>query len=88
MVISGEWDEKSAGGCHLYDRAFETSPDNFTWINNPKFLLHLYTTHKTEVKITLSRPEKAWKRKIATSAVDCMIGFYVYSGSITPTKEN
>lgn len=88
MVMSGEWNEKSAGGCHLYDRAFETIPDNFTWINNPKFLLKLFTTTKTEVKITLSRPEKAWKKKIAVSAVDCMIGFYVFPGNITPTKEN
>jgi hypothetical protein len=88
MVISGEWNEKSAGGCHLYDRAFETIPDNFTWINNPKYLLNLHTTQKTEVKITLSRPEKAWKKKIAVSAVDCMIGFYVFPGNTTPTKEN
>lgn len=117
MVISGEWNDKTAGGCHLYDRAFETVPDNFTWINNPKFKLNLYTTHKaqkestyfgdtdgargdsknpssmnpnlapnhstqsqkTHVKITLSRPEiKSWKKQIAVSAVDCMIGFYVY----------
>jgi len=70
MVISGEWNEKSAGGCHLFDVAFETLPDNFTWINNPKYLLNLHTTQKTEVKITLSRPEKSWKKKIAVSAVD------------------
>lgn len=88
MVISGEWNEKSAGGSHLYDRAFETNADNFTWINNPKYLLHLYTTQKTRVKITLSRPEKAWKKKIAVSAVDCMIGFYVYPGNISPTRDN
>jgi hypothetical protein len=87
MVLSGEWNEKSAGGCHLYDRAFETIPDNFTWINNPKYLLNLHTTSKTEVKITLSRPEKAWKKKIAVSAVDCMMGFYVFPNNITPTKE-
>ena len=87
MVISGEWNEKSAGGCHLYDRAFETNADNFTWINNPKYLLQLYTTQKTKVKITLSRPEKAWKKQIAVSAVDCMIGFYVYPAGIAPTKD-
>lgn len=79
MVISGEWNDKTAGGCHLYDRAYETLPDNFTWINNPKFKLNLYTTQKTHVKITLSRPEIiSWKKQIAISAVDCMIGFYVY----------
>lgn len=22
-VVSGRWTEKSAGGCHLYDKAFE-----------------------------------------------------------------
>jgi hypothetical protein len=78
MVVSGDWNDKTAGGCHLYDRAFETVPDNFTWINNPKFKINLFTTQKTHVKITLSRPEKAWKKQIAVSAVDCMIGFYVY----------
>jgi len=88
MVISGEWNDKSAGGCHLYDREYETIPDNFTWINNPKFLLHLSTTKKTHVKITLSRPEKAWKKQIAVSAVDCMIGLYVHPGNVTPTKQN
>jgi hypothetical protein len=88
MVISGEWNDKSAGGCHLYDREYETNADNFTWISNPKFLLSLHTTQKTEVKITLSRPEKSWKKKIAVSAVDCMMGFYVFANNITPTKEN
>ena len=88
MVISGEWNDKTAGGWHLYDRAFETIPDNFTWINNPKFKINLFTTQKTHVKITLSRPEKAWKKQIAVSAVDCMIGFYVYPWNVTPTKEN
>lgn len=70
MVLSGEWSEKNAGGCHLYDSVYESLPDNQTWINNPKFLLKLHTTQKTEVKVTLSRPEKSWKKKIAVSAVD------------------
>jgi len=88
MVISGEWNEKSAGGCHLYDVNFEKNSDNFTWINNPKYLLNLHTTQKTEVKITLSRPEKSWKKKIAVSAVDCMIGFYVFPGNANPNTKD
>ena len=77
-VLTGRWTEESAGGCHLYDTAFEKKEDKLTWKNNPKFHLCLHTTAaKAEVKITLSRPEKAWK-KIAKSSVACMIGMYVY----------
>jgi hypothetical protein len=79
--------EKTSGGCHLYDRAFESKPDRYTWINNPKFHLRLQTPEPTSVKITLSRPEKVWKKQIAKSAVACMMGFYVYEGNATPSKE-
>jgi hypothetical protein len=78
FVLSGKWNEKTSGGCHLNDRAFESKPDRFTWINNPKFHLRLQTPEPTSVKITLSRPEKVWKKQIAKSAVACMMGFYVY----------
>jgi len=40
--------------------------------------LKLHCTQKTEVKITLSRPEKAWKKEIAKSSVDCMMGLYIW----------
>ena len=40
-VISGKWAEKSAGGCHLYDKEFEQKVDKFTWVNNPKFHMKL-----------------------------------------------
>ena len=42
-VVSGKWTDKSAGGCHLYDKAFEQKADKFTWISNPKFHLKLET---------------------------------------------
>ena len=42
-VASGKWTEKSAGGCHLYDKAFEQKADKFTWTTNPKFHLKLDT---------------------------------------------
>jgi hypothetical protein len=42
-VVSGKWTEKTAGGCHLYDKAFEQKPDKFTWASNPKFHLKLET---------------------------------------------
>ena len=41
VVMQGAWTEKSDGGCHLYDKAYEQKPDKFTWTNNPKFLLKL-----------------------------------------------
>ena len=40
-VVSGKWTEKTAGGCHLYDKSFEQKPDKFTWASNPKFHLKL-----------------------------------------------
>ena len=87
-VLSGKWTDKTAGGCHLYDKAFEQKPERFTWVNNPKFHLRLHTPGKTMVKVTLSRPEKVWKKQIAKGTVGCMIGFYVYRGNETPSKEN
>ena len=63
-VVSGKWTEKSAGGCHLYDKAFEQKADKFTWTSNPKFHLKLDAPQQTRVKITLSRPEKVWKSSL------------------------
>ena len=77
-VLSGRWTEDNAGGCHLYDQEYEKNEENMSWRTNPKFHLRLHTTQDTEVKITLSRPEKAWKKKIAKDTVGCMIGLYVY----------
>ena len=87
MVLSGKWTEKSAGGCHLYDKEYEQKSDKFTWINNPKFYLRLQTPNLTAVKIVLSRPEKAWKKQIGMNLVGSMIGFYVYPGNLQPGKD-
>jgi hypothetical protein len=84
VVHSGKWAEKSAGGCHLYDKEFEQKVDKFTWVNNPKFHMKLQLPpgeQVTAVKITLTRPENAWKKQIGMSLVGCMIGFYVYPAS-------
>lgn len=83
-ALAGKWTEKSAGGCHLYDKEFEAKPDSFTWGNNPKFLLELNSNETTTVKIVLSRPEKAWKKAIGMSLVGCMIGFYVFPYGLAP----
>jgi len=86
QVISGKWDGPSSGGCHLYDKEYEpTKQDMCTWVRNPKYLLRLATREQVEVKITLSRPEKAWKKSIGANLVGCMIGFYVYPGGQNPT---
>lgn len=86
-VLTGKWSEKTAGGCHLYDKAFEQKQESFTWVNNPKYLLKLETRERLPVKIVLSRPEKAWKKSIGMNLVGCMIGFYVYPGGQTASKE-
>ena len=88
VVMQGAWTEKSDGGCHLYDKAFEQKPDKFTWVNNPKFLLKLELPQgQARVKITLSRPPKVWKKQIGMNMVGCMIGFYVYRASDEPSKD-
>ena len=88
VVLASQWEKRSAGGCHLYDKEFESKQDAMTWLQNPKFLLKLDTRQETLVKITLSRPEKAWKKQIGMALVGSMIGFYVYPANISPTKEN
>lgn len=89
-VVSGKWTDKSAGGCHLYDKAFEQKVDRFTWVSNPKFhlKLELPQNQQARVKITLSRPEKAWKKQIGMNLVGCMIGFYVYPANAEPSKDS
>ena len=86
-VISSKWFDRTAGGCHLYDKEYEQKSDLFTWMNNPKFLLKIDTRDKVAVKITLSRPEKAWKKSVGMNLVGCMIGFYVYPAGHNPTKD-
>lgn len=86
-VLSGKWTDKTAGGCHLYHKSFEQKADKFTWVSNPRFHLKLETNQQVKVKITLSRPEKAWKKQIGMNLVGCMIGFYVYSADQEPSKD-
>jgi hypothetical protein len=62
----------------LYDKEFENKPEKMTWTSNPKFLLRLTSEHEVPIKITVSRPEKAWKKAIGMNMVGCMLGFYVY----------
>lgn len=88
IVLSGKWTEKSAGGSHLYDKEYESKPDKFTWNSNPKYHLRLQTPDPTFVKVTLSRPEKAWKKQIGMNLVGSMIGFYIYPGNQQPSKDN
>lgn len=87
-VLSSRWTEKSAGGCHLNDKAFEQRPDKFTWSHNPKFHLKLEANGLVRTKITLQRPEKVWKKQCGVNLVGCMIGFYVYAANTELTKES
>jgi len=80
--LTGQWTKDNAGGCHLYDSEFESfkKDANFSWKDNPKYNIRLHSsTKKPSVKITLSRPEKAWKKQVAESSVDCMMGMYIWS---------
>ncbi len=49
--------------------------------------MRFQTPEPTLVKVTLSRPEKAWKKAVGMSLVGCMIGFYIYPGNVQPTKD-
>jgi hypothetical protein len=83
-VKSGKWEGRGAGGCHLYEKEFMPKVDDCTWVFNPKYVLKLSCREPTEVKITLSRPEKLWKKSVGMNLVGCMIGFYVYPGQQAP----
>jgi hypothetical protein len=87
-VLSGKWTEKSAGGCHLNDKAFEQKSDKFTWSQNPKFHLKLEANGLVRVKVTLQRPEKVWKKQIGMNLVGCMIGFYIYAANTELNKDS
>jgi len=43
VVLSSQWEKRSGGGCHLYDKEYENKTDSCTWMQNPKFLLKLET---------------------------------------------
>jgi len=43
VVLSSTWEKRSGGGCHLYDKEYESKTDSCTWMQNPKFLLKLET---------------------------------------------
>ena len=53
-------------------------------------MLKLNTNANTEthVKITLSRPDKAWKKAVGADLVGCMIGFYVFPGNAQISKNS
>ena len=79
VAHAAEWNEEAgtAGGCHLYDKKFEKNNQICTWINNPQFLLQFPEQIPVKCKITLNRPEKIWKKRLAKNTVGCMMGIYV-----------
>ena len=66
------------------NRSKTTLPGHRTPSTPSNFNIKMQSKHPTEVKITLSRPEKAWKKKVGNNLVGCMIGLYVYPGGVTP----
>jgi len=50
--------------------------------------LNLNQNQEAHVKITLSRPDKIWKKSVGADLVGCMIGFYVFAGNVEMKKEN
>ena len=90
VVLTGRWHEKNCGGSHLYDKEFQSNPDQQTWINNPKFILKLDHVGPVDVKITLSRPKGPWKKALGKNMVGSMIGFYVHENNPNdpPSREN
>ena len=89
VVLAGKWStaDKTCGGCHLFDKAFQEKEDKCTWSQNPQFILKLNTQELTNVKITLSRPDKVWKKQVGLNLVGSMIGFYVYPANEQPDKD-
>lgn len=84
-----EWTEKPIGGCHLFDKEYMEDENKCTWALNPQYMLKLAINpnQQVRVKITLSRPDKLWKKTIGQDLVGSMIGFYVFAGNSQPAKE-
>lgn len=70
--ISGEWQDSSAGGSHIYAN----------WKKNPKFTLRIVPPVNTEaparMRMTLAKYGPQWKALSKKDAVGCMIGFYIF----------
>jgi len=76
MVLPGKWLESNSGGSHLFDKPFEQKLKDCTWTKNPLYVLEPTPDPDglTCIKITLSRPDRAWKKKIAKHTVGCTLG--------------
>jgi hypothetical protein len=86
-VLISEWKDQNAGGCHLVqDEKRHRKDEDFSkkvlsWWDNPKF--HISFDYKDrlpeiEFEIIISRSETIWKKKVANSIVNSMIGVYIF----------
>ncbi len=96
-VVISEWKESTAGGCHLVqDEKKHKKEEDFTkkvisWYDNPKFQISFdYKDRLPEVdfEIIISRSESIWKKKIANSIVNSMIGVYIFKYDKEKWREN
>ncbi len=95
-VLIGEWKDQSAGGCHLSsDEKPGQKDEDYTkrrvdWYDNPKF--HLAFDSKDRIPeisfdIILTRSQTIWKKKVANSIVNSMMGVYIFKYDKEKWKE-
>ena len=81
QTIAGEWKEGANGGSHLHPE----------WRRNPRFTLRIMGRARGDrpanVKITLTRPEAAWRRQCGKDSVGAMMGFYLLPGTAVDRED-
>lgn len=65
QALIGNWEQDTAGGCHLYVPKFFKDADLKNWAFNPTYLLKFDKTDRpANVVVTLKIAEKNWIRKL------------------------
>ena len=87
-LIHGDWKESNSGGCHLVDfnKSNRKEEENFTkkvltYLDNPKYILSFNSKERIpeiSIEIVLSRSEAIWKKKIANTIINTMMGVYIF----------
>jgi hypothetical protein len=96
-VVIGEWKDFTAGGCHLAsDDKIRANGEDYLkkrvdWYDNPKYLINFEAKDRIEeinFEIHLTRSQTIWKKKIANSIVNSMMGIYIFKYDKEKWKQN
>ena len=87
-ALSGEWNEKNAGGSHMTAHEEEEKPNleneykaRLTYLDNPKFILQFDSKDwikNLEFEVIVSRMNSIWKRRLSQSMINSMMSCYIF----------